>query len=116
MNLIEGRVVSTPQGYKALTKVEDITDILAENGLDEINAVIIDMADETSSRLSDELSCLEDEFTNYERQNDEYHDCILDNAEAIRELINKVNDSKRLNKSELVKSLTEIYDNLWAEV
>lgn len=116
MNLIEGRVVSTSQGYKALTKVEDITDILAENGLYEISAVVIDMADETSSNLSDELNCLKDEFMNYEQQNEIFHDCIRDNAEAIRELINKVNDSKRLNKSELVKSLTEIYDNLWAEV
>lgn len=115
MEFEEGRVVSTPQGNKIILSMSDLTDILDANGLHEISEFVSDNLNTKRLEVEAELSNLQDEFDSYESQNEEYHDCIVDTANSLKEIINSINDSKRLNKSELVKRLTELHENLWAE-
>ena len=116
MEFEEGRVVSTPQGNKTVTSMSDVHDILVENNLEEIANLVDADVQNRLLEVEAELSDLQDEFDSYAVQNEEYHDCIRDSAENINEVINSILDSKRLNKSELVKRLEQIYDNLWEEV
>ena len=116
MEFEEGRVVSTPQGNKIILSMSDLTDILDVNGLHEITEFISDNLNTKRLECEAELQKANDELDSYESQNEEYHDCILEAANAIEELVDSINDSKRLNKSELVKRLTEIHENLWMEV
>lgn len=112
----ECRIVSTPNGYRTIRTKDDITEILAENGLSEISNVLNDNIETLLLDAKDEVSLINDELESYEFQNEAYHDTIRDSAEMIQELIDTVNDSKRLNHSELVKRLIEIYNKLWSEV
>lgn len=116
MEFDEFRIVSTPQGARTVTSMSDIHDILVDNGLEEIANIVDANVQNRILGVEDELSKLQAEFASYEVQNEEYHDTIRDSAEMIQELIDKVNVSKRLNHSELVKRLTEIYNKLWEEV
>ena len=115
MEFEEGRVVSTPQGNKIILSMSDLTDILDANGLHEITEFISDNLNTKRLECEAELQNVKDELDSYEMQNEEYHDCIVDTANSIEEVINSINDSKRLNKSELVKRLTEIHESLWEE-
>lgn len=115
MEFEEGRVVSTPQGNKVILSMSDLTDILDDNGLHGISEFVSDNLNTKRLEVEAELSNLQHEFDSYESQNKEYHDCIVDTANSLEELINSINDSKRLNKSELVKRLTELHENLWLE-
>lgn len=116
MEFEEGRIVSTPQGNKVILSMSDLTDILDANGLHEVSEFVSDNLNTKRLEVEAELLNLQDEFDSYAAQNEEYHDCIRDSAENINEVINSILDSKRLNKSELVKRLEQIYDNLWKEV
>lgn len=115
MEFEEGRVVSTPQGNKIILSMSDLTDILDVNGLHEITEFISDNLNIKRLECEAELQNANDELDSYVMQNQEYHDCIVDTANSIEEVINSINDNKRLNKSELVKRLTEIHENLWEE-
>lgn len=116
MEFDECRVVSTPQGNKSVTSMSDVIDILVDNNLEEIANIVDDNVQNRLLEAEGKLSNLQDEFASYAVQNEEYHDCIRDSAENINEVINSILDSKRLNKSELVKRLEQIYNNLWKEV
>lgn len=116
MKLNECRVVSTPKGSRTIISERDIYDILEENDLSEVSNLIHDNVEGILLDAEDRVNWIDDELASYESQNENYHDTIRDSAEMIQELIDKVNDSKKLNHSELVKRLTEIYDNLWEEV
>lgn len=116
MMLNECRVISTPKGSRTIIIEKDIYDILDENGLSEISSILNDNIETLLLDAKDEVSLLDDELASYESQNEVYHDTIRDSAEMIQELIDKVNVSKRLNHSELVKRLTDIYNKLWEEV
>lgn len=110
------RVISTPQGNKVITSMKDVVEILNNNNLSELSEFIgVDVNNRILSAEAN-LVALQDEFDSYEMQNEEYHDCIRDNADNIAVVINSINNSKRLNKSELVKRLTEIHDNLYSQV
>lgn len=112
----EFRIVSTPQGNKAVTSMPDVIDILVDNNLEEIANIVDANVQDRILEVEDELSKLQAEFDSYEVQNEEYHDCIRDSAENINEVINSILDSKRLNKPELVKRLEQIFNDLWEEV
>ena len=112
----EYRVISTLQGNKTITSIADINNILADNNLEELVSIINAIVNDTALSAQAELSNLQDEFDSYEIQNEEYHDCIRDNADNITVVINSIHNSKRLNKSELVKRLIEIRDNLYSQV
>ena len=116
MEFEEGRIISTPQGNKIILSMSDLTDILDANGLHEVSEFVSDNLNTKRLEVEAELSNLQDEFDSYAVQNEEYHDCIRDSAENINEVINSILDSKRINKSELVKRLEQIYNNLWKEV
>lgn len=116
MEFEEGRIISTPQGNKIILSMSDLTDILDDNGLHEVSEFVSDNLNTKRLEAEAELSNLQDEFDSYAAQNEEYHDCIRDTAEAILNILNGISNSKRLNKSELVKRLNQIFDNLWNEV
>lgn len=116
MQFEECRVVSTPQGNKAITSMTDVIDILVENNLKELASFVDDNIQYKILATEAELLNLKDEFDSYAAQNETYHDCIRDTAEAILNILNGISNSKRLNKSELVKRLNQIFDNLWNEV
>lgn len=116
MQFDECRIVSTPQGNRVITSMSDITDILVDNNLEELAGFVDDNVQNRVLSVEAELSNLQDEFDSYAAENEMYHDCIRDSAENINEVINSILDSKRLNKSELVKRLEQIHDNLWREV
>ena len=116
MEFDEFRIVSTPQGARTVTNMSDIHDILVDNGLEEIANIVDANVQNRILGVEDELSKLQAEFASYEVQNEEYHDCIRDSAENINEVINSILSSKRLNKSELVKRLEQIFNDLWKEV
>lgn len=112
----EFRIVSTPQGNKVVTSMPDVIDILVDNNLEEIVNIVDANVQNRILEVEDELSKLQAEFDSYEVRNEEYHDCIRDSAENINEVINSILNSKRLNKSELVKRLEQIFNDLWEEV
>ena len=114
MEFEEVRVVSTPQGNKIILSMSDLTDILDANGLHEISEFLSDNLNTKRLEVEAELSNLQDEFDSYESQNEEYHDCIVDTANSLEEIINSINDSKRLNRLNLVNTLTDIFDGLWS--
>lgn len=116
MEFEEGRVISTPQGNKSILSMSDLTDILDANGLHEISEFVSYNLNTKRLEVEAELSNLQDEFDSYAAQNEEYHDCIRDSAENINELINSIYDSKRLNRLNLVNTLTDLFNRLWEEV
>ena len=116
MEFEEGRIISTPQGDRVILSMSDLTDILDANGLHEISEFVSDNFNTKRLEVEAELLKLKDEFDSYAAQHEEYHDCIRDSAENINEVINSILDSKRLNKSELVKRLEQIFNDLWEEV
>ena len=116
MEFDEFRIVSTPQGARTVTNMSDIHDILVDNGLEEIANIVDANVQNRILGVEDELSKLQAEFASYEVQNEEYHACIRDSAENINEVINSILSSTRLNKSELVKRLEQIFNDLWEEV
>ena len=115
MEFEEGRVVSTPQGNKIILSMSDLTDILDDNGLHGISEFVSDNLNTKRLECESELQNAYYELNSYKSKNEEYHDCIVDTANSLKEIINSINDSKRLNKSELVKRLTELHENLWSE-
>ena len=114
MELDEKHIISTPKGYRTVSSLHDIADILDENDLSELknlinsNIIILLSDKEELIRISNS------ELASYEAQNEEYHDTIRDSAEAIEELLDSINDSKRLNRLNLVNTLTDIFDGLWS--
>ena len=116
MELEEKHIVDTPKGYRTVSSLNDIGDILDENGLSELknlinsNIIILLSDKEELIRISNS------ELASYEAQNEEYHDIIRDSAEAIEELLNSINDSKRLNRLNLVNTLTDLFNRLWSVV
>ena len=116
MEFEEGIVVSTPQGNKSILSTSDLTDILDANGLHDISEVVSDNLNTRRLEVEAELSSLQDEFDSYEFQNEEYHDCIVDTANSLEEIINSINDSKRLNRLNLVNTLTDLFNRLWSVV
>ena len=115
MELDEKHIISTPKGYRTVSSLHDISDILDENDLSELKNIINSNIIILLSDKEELMQISNSELASYEAQNEEYHDTIRDSAEAIEELLDSINDSKRLNKSELVKRLTELYENLWSE-
>ena len=114
MEFEEGRVVSTPQGNKFILSMSDLTDILDANGLHDISEVVSDNLNTRRLECESKLQNAYDELNSYISQNEEYCDCIVDTANSLEEIINSINDSKRLNRLNLVNTLTNIFDGLWS--
>ena len=107
MELDEKHIISTPKGYRTVSSLHDIADLSELKNLINSNIVILLSDKEELIRISNS------ELASYEAQNEEYHDTIRDSAEAIEELLNSINDSKRLNRLNLVNTLTDIFNRLW---
>ena len=112
MELAEKHIISTPKGYRTVSSLHDIADILDENDLSELKNIINSNIIILLSDKEELMQISNSELASYEAQNEEYHDTIRDSAEAIEELLNSINDSKRLNRLNLVNTLTDLFNRL----
>lgn len=66
--------------------------------------------------LREQYESLQQEFESYEASNDSYYSCLNDTLNAIDELEEYITDSKRIHKDKILKTLSNIRENIYNEI
>ena len=102
-----------------VNNMEDIIDIVSEKLSEDLGRALKEDLDEFIFDIKDERDALRDELESYEMDNEDYHDCILNNATDIEAIISDILNWKTITETrrqEIIDRLQNIYDDMWANV